>query len=165
MVTGNWTFTERVEDFLDLCDKLEELRLARSGFDIQANFHWSISQAMAGQISAIDQDDFRSFLTAWRQLVMRDEPTHLRALLALGSHHLKIEVLRELCELVGSGLSRINSNDDHGGLRLAFTAPRPPDLGQHEYSPLCQMKGLRGDTALQAPARPPERDHPGRDAR
>ena len=66
---------------------------------------------------------------------MRDEPTHLRTLLALGSHHLKIEVLRELCELVGSGLSRINSNDAHGGFRLAGTAPRPPDLGQHEYSP------------------------------
>jgi hypothetical protein len=132
---GDWTFTERVQDFLALAGAIENMRLIRSGIDIDVNFHWSMGQALSGSISPIDEENLRSFITEWRQLVMRDEPTHLRTILALAAHHLTIERLRDLSELVGAALGRINSNEGHDSFHLTFSGPKQGHPDGAEYTP------------------------------
>jgi hypothetical protein len=124
-----WTFTERVQLLLELADELDGLRLANTGIDMSANFRWVIGEETTASIAAVDRDDFRSFVTAWRQLVMRDEPTHLPTLLALCADHLDHPKLRELAKLVEAQVQAVNRNDFLNRPRHAFSA------GTHEYSP------------------------------
>jgi hypothetical protein len=124
-----WTFTERVELFLELADELDALRLSQSGIDMSASFHWAIGEETTASIAPVDRDDFRSFVTAWRQLVMRNEPTHLPTLLGLCADHLTHPKLRELAKLVETGVDAVNRNEYLGRPRQTFAA------GEREYTP------------------------------
>jgi hypothetical protein len=124
-----WSFTERVGLFLELADEIDGLRMSRTGIDLSSTFHWATGEAMTGSIARVDVDDFRSFIAAWRQLVMRQEPTHLVTLLSLCSSHLTLPKLRELAALVAAHVDVVNRGGEPGGFRLSIAA------GEHEYTP------------------------------
>ena len=55
---------------------MDGLRLSKTGIDLGAKIQWDGAETTSW-FAAVDNDDFRSFVTAWRQLVTRSEPTHL----------------------------------------------------------------------------------------
>jgi hypothetical protein len=128
-VTDGWTFTERVDLFLELADELDTLRLSQTGIDMSVHFQWAIGEETTSSIGPVDRDDFRSFLAAWRQLVMRNEPTHRPTLLALCADHLRHPTLRELAKVVETHVDAVNRNEFLGRPRFTFAH------GEHEYTP------------------------------
>src|SRR6266542_510848 len=79
----------------------------------------------------MDNDDLRSFLAAWRQLVTRKEPAHLHTILALCAHHLTHPTLRELAKKVEHRLDQVHRNRVDELQRPTFTFTH----GDKEYSP------------------------------
>lgn len=129
--TERWTFTERATALLDLAAEIDTLRLGQSGIDISASFHWQLGGNLTSSIADLDNDDFRSFLTAWRQLVMRNEATHLPTILELCATHLTHPVLRDLAATVAGRLAQVNGNDTGELHRMTFTFT----YGSKVYSP------------------------------
>ena len=130
-----WTFTERVDLFLELAAKVDRLRLTRTGIELSIRLEWSLGQPMSGWIADVDEDDLQSFLTAWRQLVTRSEPTHLPTILERSTTHLRHPKLRELAGLVRDRLDQVNRN-----AVLVEERPRPAltqgeGEQEHEFSP------------------------------
>ena len=127
---ADWTFTERVDLFLELAAEIDGLRLTNTRIDLGAHFHWAEGQDLSAELPPIDTDDFRSFVVAWRQLVTRAEPTHLRTVLALCTDHLTDPELRGRARFVLDRVDQVNRND------LPTERPRFALLaGEREYSP------------------------------
>jgi hypothetical protein len=126
----DWTFTERVDLFLELANGIDDLRLSRTGIDLGAGFDWKISESTSASISPVDRDDFRSFVAAWRQLVTRSEPTHLPTLLRLCANHLTHRTLRDLASQLLAHVDAANDNENvTDGFRMSLWA------GEHQYTP------------------------------
>jgi len=130
-----WTFGERVAEFRDLADAIDELRLTRTGIDLGFRLAWTAGQPMTSSLADIDRDDLRSFVTAWRQLVMKDEPTHLPTLLALCSTHLAHPNLRELAVTLKDRVDLINRNEIGIEERPRAALTRGAATDQREFTP------------------------------
>lgn len=123
----SWTFEERVDRFLALHKEMSQLRLAEDGIDLSAKFHFEAGQPWRGELAPLDTDHFRSFIVAWRQFVMRDEPVHLRTVLDLCPRHLTRPELQALAVQLRERLELINTNQG-SPIRFAFS------VGGHEYT-------------------------------
>ena len=136
----DWTFTERVDAFLNLAASIDERRLAKTGIDLSVKLQWTIGAPMTGWIAQVDRDDLEAFLISWRQLITRKEPAHLPRLLDLATTHLKHAKLRELAGQVRDQLDVVNRNaipvESRPRQAISRTEQRPDGSEiEHELTP------------------------------
>jgi hypothetical protein len=59
-----WTFTERVDTFLELAAAFDARRLTQTGIDLSSRLQSTAGQPMTSWIADVDPDDLEAFLVA-----------------------------------------------------------------------------------------------------
>src|SRR5262245_39702055 len=73
----NWTPEEIIDRFLEKVEELESTRLLRNGFSVSLNISCDDTRGLSAEVTPVDDDDLRSFITVFRHFISNDEPMFL----------------------------------------------------------------------------------------
>jgi hypothetical protein len=95
-----YTQREQLELFVGRVQELVDRRLYKSGGLKHVEFNWeyenrSGEDIITHNITEIDEEDFRSFLTSFRLFVLKSEATYLATILALAENTLTVDARNE----------------------------------------------------------------------
>jgi hypothetical protein len=96
----NWTPEKIINGFLERVEELESTRLLRNGFSVSLNISCDDTRGLSAEVTPVDIDDLRSFLTVFRHFVSNNEPMFLYTVFNTCQQYLNNDALKaELVEI------------------------------------------------------------------